>query len=378
MSIKYDIDFDKGLVENGDDRYIRAFMKRAIAGESITVGFLGGSITQDAVTSEHRFCYAYRVYDWFCQKFPKAEIKYVNAGIGATDSEFAAARVEEHLLQYNPDFILMEHAVNDGCNEHNKETYEGVTRHILLNNPKQALLQMCNVFYNDGASAELMHRRVARHYNLPVVSMRPTIYAALLEGKFDNRLITHDDLHPNDDGHGLVAKVITTYLESILSSIKDEDKTEIEARILPEPLTLNRYQQSVKYDNRDESKLVSMSGFEADNTPQLQIRDCFRFGYVAHKKGAYAEYEVEGSCIAIQYKRTVNLPAPIAKVVIDGDEENVVILDANFDETWGDKLELTDVYMSEEKKTRKVRIEIIEDHPDDKGEFYLASVIVSG
>ena len=378
MNMEYNIDYEKGLVETGDNRYILEVMKRAMEGKPITVGFLGGSITQDAVTSEHRLCYSYRVYEWFCKTFPKSRVEYINAGIGATDSEFAAARVNEHLLRYNPDFICMEHAVNDGCNEHNKETFEGVTRHILMHNPKQALLQMCNVLYNDGSSAELMHRRVARHYNIPVVSMRPTIYEALLKGSFDNRLITHDDLHPNDVGHGLVANVIITYLEKQLAMLKEGVLCEAKARILPSPLTKNRYETSIKYDNRDEASLTAIEGFEADRTIQNGVKDCFRNGYIAHKKGAYLEYRVEGSCIAAQYKRTVKLPAPIAKATVDGDESTAVYLDANFDETWGDKLELTDILISDNKKQHLVRIEIIEDHPDDKGEFYFASLIVSG
>jgi len=387
---EYIVDYKKGLVETGDSLFIENVMRRALNGEKLTLGFLGGSITQDAVTSEHRFCYAYRVYEWFSNTFPEADFTYVNAGIGATDSEFAAARVYEHLLSYNPDFVLMEHAVNDGCTEHYKETYEGVTRQILSSNNKIALLQMCNVFYNDGNSAELMHRRVSRHYGIPVVSMRPTIYDALLSGNFDNRLITHDDLHPNDDGHGLVAKVVTTYLDSVYEKVISKEHLElipVQERILPQPLTANRYENSVKYDNRNSllpgesgegyQVLAGINGFEKDDTPQEQIRDCFRFGYSGKEKGAFIEYEIEGKCIAIQYRRTINLPAPIAKCVIDGNEADAFILDANFDETWGDKLVLTDVFDSYEDAKHTVRIEIIENHPDDKGDFYLAGLIVS-
>lgn len=376
MSNIFDIDYTKGLVEAGDASYIKALFAKAKKGEPFTVGFLGGSITQDSVTTRHELCYAYRVYDWFKKQFPNCEIKYVNAGIGATDSEFAAARVEEHLLAYKPDFILMEHAVNDESDEHYKETYEGVVRQILSANPSVALLLMCNVFYNNGSSAEIHHRRVARHYNLPVVSMRTTIYEALLAGKFDNRLITQDDLHPNDDGHGLVAKVITEYLQTLVC---ESEEAEVTARAIPNPLTANRYQKSVKYDNRNGEEVIkAMEGFAADKTPQNGPRDCFKNGYSATEKGAYAEYEVEGACIAVQFRRTIKLPAPVAKAVVDGDEQNAVILDANFDETWGDKLVLTDIYMSEKANKHSVRIELIETHPQDIGDFYLAGVIVSG
>lgn len=433
------IDYENGCVEAGDASYIKKILAKAENGEEITVGFLGGSITQDAVTSKHELCYAYRVYDWFIKKFPNTKINYVNAGIGATDSEFAAARVREQLLSYKPDFILMEHSVNDECTEHFKETYEGVVRQILVNNPRQALLLMCNVFFNDGASAELMHRRVARYYDLPVVSMRSTIYQALLEGRFDNREITQDDLHPNDLGHGIVAQVITTYLDSLLDDIRNLDKEEFDhlrmsknIREIPDALTYNRYEKSAKYDNRNSTMvgegvlpenmigpiydnseanakigerapsrhnagiaatgkypvIKAVHGFKADTTKQEYVRECFVHGYSATETGSFIEYEVTGSCISLQFRRTIKLPAPIAKCVIDGDEDKAVILDANFDETWGDKLVLTQVYENESEwkmflesgKLCKhtVRIELIETHPDDKGDFYLAGIIVAG
>ena len=73
-------------------------MKKAIQGEDITVGFLGGSITQGCNASAPETCYAYLVYQWWCEKFPKSKIAYINAGIGGTTSQFGAARAESDLL----------------------------------------------------------------------------------------------------------------------------------------------------------------------------------------------------------------------------------------------------------------------------------------
>lgn len=46
---------------------------------------------------------------WLAEKvFPNTEFDYVNAGIGATDSQFGAARVQEDLLQRLPDLVFVE------------------------------------------------------------------------------------------------------------------------------------------------------------------------------------------------------------------------------------------------------------------------------
>lgn len=421
------INYEGAVVEKGTPERvhnIERLLARAETGEPITVGFLGGSITQGSVASDDTLCYAYRVYDWFKKKFPKSDVKYVNAGIGATDSEYAAARLQEHLLAHKPDFVLMEFSVNDECEDHFMETYEGAVRQILSYREDVAFMLMANVFYNDGANSERIHRRIARHYGLPMVSMRTTIYDAILRGEIgNNRDITPDDLHPNDDGHALVAGVITHYLDcvreygyagkpSFVEAFTEEDREEqqdwdrVSAELeypgeglgLPVPLTLNRYEHSIKYDNRNsEPVLMGMQGFIADNAQRTAVKDCFKEGYSTRTPGSFAEYEVEGSCIAVQYRRTINLPAPRAKVLIDGAEvilpviegndprENgdeagsPLILDANFDETWGDKLVLTDIYMSEKKAKHTVRIEIIDDGISEYyGDFYLAGIIVSG
>lgn len=378
MTVLDKIDYHKGLVEEGDASALRQVFARAGAGEDITVAFLGGSITQGSVATDDKLCYAYRVYDWFVRTFPKSHITYVNAGIGATDSEFGAARVAEDVLSSHPDFVLMEFAVNEGANDHYLETFEGCTRQILKSGDGVALIIMNNVFYNEGGNAERIHREVARHYDLPALSMRPTILEAILAGRFEKEEITPDDLHPNDIGHEMVARVITTYLESVRSGESD-DTHDSAGWSLPDALTSNRYERSIKYDNRNSDQVIrSMQGFTPDITPRRGVKDCFRYGYSARDTGSYAEYEVEGACIAVQFKRTIDLPAPKARVTVDGDESTAVILDANFDQTWGDMLTITDIYMSDACARHTVRIEITESHPDDKGDFYLTGVIVSG
>ena len=388
MSLSDKIDFDNGLVETGDPTALHRLYARAEAGEDLTIAFLGGSITQGSVATDDTLCYAYRVYDWFVRTFPRSRFAYVNAGIGATDSEYGAARVAEDVLSAHPDFVLMEFAVNEGANDHYLETYEGCVRQILKSRPGVPLILMNNVFYNEGSNAERIHREVARHYALPSLSMRTTIYDAILAGRFAKEEITADDLHPNDIGHELVARVITTYLEREKSDGDEEAAEACAAGVdvpgagedeLAAPLSPNRYEHSIKYDNRNSDEVIRhIEGFVPDITPRRAVRDCFRYGYSGKERGAYVEYAVHGACIAIQYRRTIDLPAPIATVTIDGREEESIILDANFDQTWGDMLTLTDVYMSETAADHTVRIVITEAHPDDRGDFYLAGIIVSG
>ncbi len=366
----YQIDYSGAVVNTGNRARIKAVMKRAKAGEKITVGFLGGSITQGSLATSPEYCYAYRVYEWWKETFPEADITYVNAGIGATDSQFGCARVKEDLLSFRPDFVLLEYAVNDMATEHFRETFEGVVRQILRGDSHPALMVMYNVCYDNGASAQLQHAKVVRHYDIPAVSMQSTIYPELLAGRIENDEITPDNLHPNDAGHKLVASVITYGLEKILEDLSEEK----EEGDLPSPLTDNAYETSVRYRNEN-ARVLECQGFAADDQPQGHITEIFRKGWTASKVGDRIVFDVHGSCLAVQYRKTIQLPAPVAELILDGDEEHPYILDANFDETWGDKLVLDTILDHGPGGSHRVEIRLRETHPEDKLPFYLVSVI---
>lgn len=361
------IDWNKGVVSRGSWEKIQKCMLRAAAGYPITVGFLGGSITQGSLASRPENCYAYRVYRWWQETFPLSEITFINAGIGGTTSQFGVARVEEDLLSHKPDFVLTEFSVNDENTPHFQETYEGLIRRILKSGA--ALMLMNNVCYDSGFSAEEVHAEIARHYSLPSVSMKSTLYEALLRREMHNRDITPDDLHPNDRGHALVAEGICHLLKEIRRAPWEEPLS----GELPAPLTQNRYEGSRRYQNPNCTPICS--GFSADETPQEHITQMFRHGWTAWKKGSTLEFSVEGTCIGVQYRKSVAQPTPIATITVDAEHER--ILDGNFRETWGDCLYLDTVAEGLENTTHTVKVEITEAHADDAVPFYLASVIGS-
>lgn len=371
MELMEKIDYSRAVTNRGNNARIKSVMERASNGEKLTIAFLGGSITQGSVASGPELCYAYRVYRWWCDTFPKASFTYVNGGIGGTTSQFGVARADSDILAYEPDFVIIEFSVNDDSTEHFKETYEGLVRKVYSSPKKPAVMIVHNVCYDNGANAQLMHGEVARHYEIPAVSMQSTIYPSLLSGDIKNREITPDDLHPNDDGHELVASVITYGLEKIKNAPADEP-----VKAYPAPITPNAYEDSVRYQNYNSSPVCS--GFEADKTEQKHITDCFKHGWTASHKGDSITFETEGSCIGVQFKKSVKLPAPVAELTIDDDENTKVILDANFDETWGDKLELYTVAEHISKGKHKVTVKITESHDNDAVPFYLVSVIGSG
>jgi len=369
------VNFEDGMVFHGNTERIAKVLKKAEKGEPITLGYLGGSITQGSLSSTPDTCYAAMTTKWWREQYPQTEFTYVNGGIGGTTSQFGVARVESDILAYHPDFVVIEFSVNDDNNLFFRETYEGLIRKVYSFETAPAVLLVHNIFYEDGGNAQDQHETIGRYYNIPCVSMKTSVYQAIAHGKIAVRDITPDDLHPNDAGHALLAGLITHFLEKVqkedLAQITDTVRKNEE---LPKPITANAYQNSVRYQNYNSNP--KLSGFAADMEKQWHITDIFKRGFIGKKKGDSICFEIDGTGIAVQYRKSVKHPACVAKVVLDGNEADAVTLDGNFEETWGDCLYITTVAKHIEDKKHTVEI-MVTDGDESMVPFYLVSVIGS-
>ena len=358
---------------------LKNLMKRAANGESLVIGFLGGSITQGSLSSTPETCYAYLVYEWWKKTFPNAEFSFVNGGIGGTTSHYGGARAWKDVLCYRPDIVTVDFSVNDDANEFFEETYEGTLRRLLMAPSAPAVVVLNNVFYDTGKNAQDYHNRIADHYGIPHVSIKDTIFPDVESGKIVRADITPDNLHPNDKGHRLVADEICKLLDSIKEELEKEDT---EGKIietndlasLPEPLTENAYEHSRLIQIQDNEAILD--GFLVDPIEKKGMLDIFKNGWTAAHTNDKISFEIECSCLAVQYRKSVQQPVPKAKAVIDGDEAHAVILDGNFTEDWGDCLYLEPLLHHAEKKVHRIEITVT-DAKDIVRPFYLVSRIVS-
>ena len=363
---------------------LKNLMKRAAKGESLVIGFLGGSITQGSLSSTPKTCYAYLVYEWWKKSFPNAAFSFVNGGIGGTTSHYGGARAWKDVLCYRPDIVTVDFSVNDDANEFFEETYEGTLRRLLAAPSAPAVVVLNNVFYDTGKNAQDYHNRIADHYGIPHVSIKDTVYPDVESGKIVRADITPDNLHPNDKGHRLVADEICKLLDSIKAEVEEETiegeniegkSTKTEASVLlPAPLTENAYEHSRLIQIQDNEAILD--GFLVDPIEKKGMLDIFKNGWTAAHTNDKISFEIECSCLAVQYRKSVQQPVPKAKAVIDGDEAHAVILDGNFTEDWGDCLYLEPLLHHAEKKVHRIEI-IVTDAKDIVRPFYLVSLIVS-
>ena len=82
---------DMSRLNEGNKVRLANVIKKLKNGEEVTVGFIGGSITQ-GTSAGNELCYAKLTADWLQQTYSSAKVNYVNAGIGATGSYIGVHR----------------------------------------------------------------------------------------------------------------------------------------------------------------------------------------------------------------------------------------------------------------------------------------------
>ncbi|OFY01458.1 MAG: hypothetical protein A2W90_10615 [Bacteroidetes bacterium GWF2_42_66] len=158
------------------------FFTKAFRGNPITVAYLGGSITAQN---------GWRVYslEWFKHRFPQATFAEINAAIGGTGSKFGVFRLQEQILNYKPDLVFVEFAVNDGSEKKEEiiRSTESIVRKIWEQNPK---IDICFIYTLSEQFVDVLEKQqlpesvqameeVATHYGIPSINYEIEVFKRL-------------------------------------------------------------------------------------------------------------------------------------------------------------------------------------------------------
>lgn len=211
----YDIAISHNTNDTNNYRLLK-FLQKAARGEKLTIGFIGGSITEGYVSTEPSLTYARRTFLHIEDMFPKADFTYVNAGIAGTGSGIGVHRVNDDLLNENPDLVFIDASVNDNNTAHYQETYENLVRYILTSDKEPAVILLFMVD-DSGNCATEVESEIGNAYNLPMIDYGAAINFTINNGLLSWEDIAGDYIHPNDKGHAIISELITTYIDDFYS-----------------------------------------------------------------------------------------------------------------------------------------------------------------
>ncbi len=331
--------------KEGDLTRIAAAMRKAKAGEKVTIGVIGGSITEGYSASQKSNCYASLLKQWWVDTFPEAEIELINAGVGGTGSYLGVHRVDEDLLSHKPDFVVVEFAVNDGNSFFYKKSYDNLVRRILQqeNEPALALLFMT---MEDGTSAQDLEANIGFQYGLPMISYGNGVLQEMKNNNLAWKDISPDNIHPNDRGHGIVGELFTVYLTQIYHRLDTIPKEVTPFKMAA--VTKEVYTKAEILDSK-EIKPAKWGSFYKDD-----VNTVFPNNWSTESGEEGIEFIVEAANIGIMYQKLTNGTGGQYEVYVDG--EYAMTLDADFSNGWGDFSETTEVFVSEDRKMRTIEI----------------------
>ena len=360
--------FARSLVATGDPARLQQALAKARRKEAVTVGVIGGSITQGALASRPEKRYGEVVAAWWRQTFPASKIRFVNAGIGATGSDYGALRAGRDLLSQQPDFVVMEFGVNDPNTEAAAEAYEGSLRQVLRATNQPAVLLLFTMHQN-GDNAQEWQAKLGQHYGLPMISFRDALWPEIKEGWMKWSDVEADAVHPNDRGHDYCARFITRLLERTLAELPADDRLP-PIQPVPRPMISDLFEH-VKLLEADALKPSKNQGwsFEAGEVGQR--------AWKADQPGRVLEFEVAGQAILLM---DWHIRGPMGQASVRVDDGPPVVREAWFDQTWGGYRQTVLLARGLRSGSHRVRIELLaEKNPQSSGhEFRLLGLGVAG
>lgn len=189
----------------------------AIKSKRLTIGFIGGSITDPRPGNN----WPEPIVAWFEEHYPDVRLTIENAALGATGSELAVWRVKPDLIDRGCDLVFMEFAVNDnGCpTEQRNRTREGCIRQLLAGRGCDLIFTYTFVqdFYldmiSDRAPASIAEfETLAEHYGIGSVWMSLHALNEVRSGKMRWEDWLPDGLHPQNRGSLSYAQAVQEYL----------------------------------------------------------------------------------------------------------------------------------------------------------------------
>ncbi|MDR0910912.1 MAG: SGNH/GDSL hydrolase family protein [Spirochaetaceae bacterium] len=240
------------LLQTGNTTRIQRLIKKAQAGEDVSLAFLGGSITEGSSASPQKSnCYVALFTDWFTTTYAKdaSKVHQVNAGLSGTPSLLGLMRYQCDVLEkaaFPPDLVIVEFAVNDSNQPDACAQYESLVRNIFNGEGKPAVLLLFS-FTGTGYTTEPQIKKVGEAYALPMVSMKTALKAgAISDADYFN---PSDRIHPTNKGH----KVIADCLANAFTRIAASPSSSGDAAFPKSPVYGNDYEGIIPIDSRTTS-----------------------------------------------------------------------------------------------------------------------------
>ena len=354
----------RSVINEGDTSRLAAKLDYALQNpkETTKICFIGDSITAGSGANSSTNQYVNQFKSWWEENI-SFYVDVTNAGIGATDSYIGVHRAQRDALEAKPDIIVIEF-INDADDEFYESCMDSLVRMCLEqdNNPAVMILEPST---EGGTSPQAAHLKVAQAYNIPMISYHDAVMPEIEAGNFTWADISPDNVHPNDDGHVIMASLLTKFVGNIKDNIDSVDK-EAKAFDTSTVAPTGDVFADATIGSRQTEDIVKTTDEGTFTTFQK-----FTDGW-GTTTGGTIKFEITAKNIGMIYYMTVDGKSGVAAVKVDG--EDVATINADFTSGWGNYAKAQQIYSSDEVATHTVEVTVVD---DTKPNFQILNWLIS-
>ncbi len=216
------------LLRLGNTYRIREKIAKAQRGEKVSIGYIGGSITEGGSSSSPDKSFVNISGNYFKNKFgSRTNVTIENTRLPRTTSVLQHISVDNDIFSKGCEIIFIEFAVNDQGSERFQKSYEALVKKCLMqeNEPAVVLITLCQKGYDTN---EDWMAKVGENYDLPVISGRNALRSGSVN--WDSQYGSGDNIHPGNGGHQMIADWIGYYYRQALRSENASDEYTIPSK----------------------------------------------------------------------------------------------------------------------------------------------------
>ena len=206
--------------------------------EDINVVYYGGSVTAGAgVSDAEATSWRARIGSWLEVNFPQSNINNINSAIGGTSTYLGSYRLNDAVIEQNPDLLFIEFSINDyydrSSDEKTSKQLETIIRQVREKLPECDIVTVLVTDRDNAANAQngelhsqaKIHEAISAAYGIPTIQVGRALADKLPDGFTDDDWKVYfpvkangslDIVHPNENGYALYADVISEFLANSL------------------------------------------------------------------------------------------------------------------------------------------------------------------
>lgn len=352
----------KAQVNLGNNKRLKEVIRRAQAGEQITIASIGGSITEGAGAVKYKLCYAYQTYESFKNAYGAGDgsnVHFVNAGVGGTPSTYGMMRYKRDIVSRVadedglPDIVLVEYAVNDDKEPTKHGCYESLVKQILQQPNHPVVILVFSVFPN-GYTLQDELVKVGYNYDLMMVSTRDGAFG-FVGDKWTSEEFFFDIYHPTTLGHKVMADSIFHTIKT--AAEQPEAASDINLDV-PAAYGIDYIGlKTIFKDQQEEDIHLSVGSFEADDDKSYRnipigIVYAKNFYHTGENGNESLRFEVTCKNLLLAYRSVNDESYGEIDIYVDGQKTKTINGNTG---SWGQSV--TDLIFAE-KTTKRHAIEI--------------------